>query len=143
MLLTPHFSLEELTHSDTALRLKLDNTPGPQAIANLKRLASTLEQVRDALGQPVSINVAFRSPEVNKAVGGVPDSAHQKGLAADFISPKFGNPLAICHAILDHKIVFDQLIWEGTWVHLGLSDGPPRRQVLTMREGRYMPGLVV
>lgn len=148
MNLSPHFALEEFTASQTASRLGLNNTPDPTAMQNLQRLAYALEEVRTLLNnRPILISSGFRAPRVNAAVGGVPNSAHVDGLAADFISPGFGTPLEICRAIEASAIVFDQIIQEGTWVHFAIADKgkPARRQVLTARFGngptRYTQGL--
>jgi len=83
MKLSEHFSLEELTVSETAARKGLDNTPDNDALFDLKRLASFLEDVRAAVGKPLRINSAYRAPEVNSSVGGSKTSQHCKGQAAD------------------------------------------------------------
>lgn len=131
--LSPHFSLHELTFSQTAVRLRLANTPGPEALANLYRTATMLEDVRALLGVPVIVSSGYRAPAVNAAAKGAADSAHLLGLAADFIAPAFGTPLDICRRIQAAWQSFDQLIYEGGWVHLGLSPRgvAPRREVLT------------
>jgi hypothetical protein len=146
--LTDHFSLEELTQSETAARRRIDNTPSPAVVENLTRTAQTLEQVRALLGsRPVLVSSGYRSPALNAAVGGAASSAHMTGLAADFICPGFGSPLEICRKIAASNIVFDQLIQEGTWVHVGLAPaGPkPRQQVLSASFGpgatTYVNGL--
>ena len=76
MNLSEHFTFEELTASETAARHGLDNTPGPIAQQNLVRLANFLEEVRKVLGKPISINSAYRGPEVNAAVKGSKNSQH-------------------------------------------------------------------
>jgi zinc D-Ala-D-Ala carboxypeptidase len=132
--LSEHFGLVEFTQSQTATRRGIDNTPSTMAIQNLERVAQLLEGVRTLLGNRViSISSGYRSPGVNAAVGGAPNSRHLLGLAADFTCPSFGAPRAICLKIRDSTLTFDQLIFEGTWVHLGLSPTgeQPRRQVLT------------
>ncbi|QDX22119.1 DUF882 domain-containing protein [Pandoraea pnomenusa] len=134
--LTLHFTLDELTHSQTADRRSIDNTAPDDVVANLTRLAQTLERVRVVLGsRPMTISSGYRSPDLNRAVGGARNSAHLYGLAADFICPGYGTPLQICKAIAASNIEFDQLIQEGTWVHLGLakSGEKARRQVLTAK----------
>src|SRR5439155_24929516 len=103
---------------------------------NLTRLAATLERVRQAVGNlPLHITSGYRSPELNARVGGSVNSMHMQGLAADFICPAFGVPLKVCRAIVEAKIVVDQVIHEfGEWTHLGLSpEGQaPRNQTLTI-----------
>lgn len=138
--LTPHFTLEELTITQVR---GFDNTPPPEIAARLLALAQMLENIRYILGNvPVLVNSGYRSPEVNKAVGGVPNSAHTQGYAADFIAPRFGTPLEICRALSqDHLLKFDQLIEEGTWVHCSIAP-TMRGQVLTKAPGGgYGPGL--
>jgi hypothetical protein len=134
MKLTDHFSLEELTFSETALRLGLDNTPPAPVAANLKRLAEQLETVRSVLGgRPLVISSGYRSLAVNEAVGGSMTSGHLLGLAADFVCPAFGTPLAICQELVLAGVQFDQLIQEGRWVHFAIPvEGKGwRRDILT------------
>ena len=84
MNLSPHFTLEELTFTD---HREFDNTPNDQELANLVRLAEFLEQVKTLLGgKPIMINSAFRSEEVNRAVGSKDTSQHRRGCAASAIS---------------------------------------------------------
>lgn len=132
MKLSIHFDLSEFTHSQTAIRRGIDNTPDDTILTNLYRLAQTLEQVREVLGKPIIISSGYRCPELNAAIGGSKTSAHMKGLACDFTCPAFGTPYAVALEIADSVVEFDQIIYEGTWVHLGLSDNP-RRQLLTAR----------
>ena len=143
--LTPHFTLAELTRSAWAKANGISNEPSSdQHWQNLRRLAHELERVRKVLGNnPILVSSGYRNPVVNKAVGGVPNSAHALGLAADFTCPRFGNVTQICKAIANSDIGFDQLIWEyGSWVHLGFSEGPPRGQILSKRAGAgYVIGL--
>lgn len=129
--LSEHFTLEELTASQYATRYNIDNTPSPNILGNLYVLATTLEAIRKLYNKPISISSGYRCPMLNKAVGGADNSAHKLGLAADFTI--VGIPLKdIVRDIVNSDIQFDQLIFEGTWIHLGLStDKPQRREVLT------------
>ncbi len=129
MNLSAHFSLEELTHSEIAVRKGIDNTPSAEVIANLTELAGVLEQVCVLLTVPLFIHSAYRSPKVNAAVGGSQTSAHMTGQAADFTAPQY-TPQEIAKMIAKSDIAFDQLIYEGNWVHLGIR-GDTRRQILT------------
>lgn len=148
--LSPNFSLAELTVSQAATRAGLRNVPVGTALDNLTRLARTLEQVRALLfGAPILVSSGYRSPAVNNLVGGSHKSAHMQGLAADFVAPRYGPPRDVAEAIRDSSIQFDQLIYEGTWVHLAIAAPGviPRREVLTavFRGGmptQYLPGLV-
>lgn len=132
--LNPNFSLAELTVSQAAARAGLRNVPVGTALANLHRLALFLEQVRSLLfNAPILVSSGFRSPAVNNLVGGSLSSAHMQGLAADFIAPKYGRPKVIAEALRDSALPFDQLIFEGTWVHVAIAatGAAPRRDVLT------------
>lgn len=132
MNLTEHFTLNELTVSQEAVRAGLDNTPPPDLVDALRFLAATLEDVRLLLSTPVIVTSGYRSAEVNRLVGGSPNSAHCDGFAADFIAPRYGSPAAIARAIEASSIHFDQLILEfGRWVHIGVHPVQPRRQALT------------
>jgi len=134
MQLTPHFSLAEFTRSDTARIYGLSNAPRPEHLANLRILASFLEQVRalpEVGNRPVTIESAYRSPEVNAHpdVGGVPTSDHCKGLAAD-IEVAGMSDLDLAIAIRDSSLKFDQLIREdGRTIHVSINPRM-RRQVL-------------
>lgn len=123
--LSANFLLVEFTRSATAQAQGIDNTPSLKHVANLRKLAKTLEKVRDALGgYPIIISSGYRSPELNRVVGGSATSDHANGLAADFICPGFGSALEVCEAIIAAGIPFDQLIYEQgntEWVHLGIG----------------------
>lgn len=151
--LSPHFQLSEFILSQDATRLGLANNPPAQALNNLTWLASGLmEQIRTLLGDPVVISSGYRSPAVNSAVGGSLTSAHMQGLAADFTCPGYGTPRQICQAIVDAQLRFDQLIFEGNWVHIALPFNAealrnPRRDVRTAvfaygQKTRYLKGIV-
>jgi zinc D-Ala-D-Ala carboxypeptidase len=133
--LSEHFTLAELTVSETAARRGLDNTPPPSALGNLVRLAALLEAVRTQIGRPVIVISGYRAPEVNRLVGGNTGSAHTAGRAADIISPAFGTPLQLARAIEASGLPFDQVIHEfGRWVHVSIAPegAPPRRMALTI-----------
>lgn len=121
MNLTPHFTLEEMIFSPEALRKGLDNTPSQIITDNLKMTAFNMEKVRELLGNPIHVTSGFRSPAVNVSVGGTLKSAHCQGYAVDFVCPTFGTPLEICRAIMKSDIKYDQLIFEGTWVHIAFT----------------------
>lgn len=144
--LSEHFTLDEMTFSQTAARYGIDNTPSRTVITNLTDLCTILEEVRELVRCPLLISSGYRSVDLNVTVGGSPNSRHVLGLAADFTAPGYGAPLAVAKAIAESDIPFDQVIHEfGRWVHLGLSlpGERPRRQTLTIRNARdgYLPGL--
>ena len=131
MNLTPHFTLEELTHTD---HRTLDNTPNDSEQANLQRLAKLLELVKVALGgKPVMVNSAFRSKAVNDAVGSKDTSQHRLGCAADIRVPGM-TPDQVVRAIMGHGLYFDQIIREfDAWTHISIPNTTallPRRQAL-------------
>lgn len=128
--LSPHFTLEELTFSQTAQRKGIDNAPSIEIVAHLTTLAEGLEKVRSLLGEPIHITSGYRCQLLNAAIGGARHSAHMAGYAADFVCPGFGSPLQIVKAIAQSDIAFDQCIQEGTWVHISF-DPAMRREVLT------------
>jgi hypothetical protein len=143
MQLSPNFSLSQLVYSETAERNGIDNTPPPEVVPNLKRLAAGLEAVRKLLGAPLEISSGYRCAALNESVGGSSASQHVLGLAADFVCPGFGTPLEVAHAIQRSGLEFDQCILEyGRWVHVSFSDAP-RGRTLTIydeKEG-YIAGL--
>jgi len=132
MRLTPHFTLEELTFSETATRLGIDNTPSIEVRQNLEKLALGLENVRELLGHPIYISSGFRCIDLNNILKSKPTSAHVKGLAADFKSC-YGNPNSIVFAIINSDIPYDQVINEyDRWVHISFAENgkAPRKQAL-------------
>jgi hypothetical protein len=143
MQLSPNFSLSELVYSETAEERGIDNTPPPEVVENLKRLAAGLEAVRALLGAPLEISSGYRCAALNEAVGGSSTSQHIQGLAVDFECPGFGSPLEVARAIQQSDVEFDQCILEyGRWVHLSFGDAP-RRRMLTIydEEKGYLAGL--
>ena len=142
MQLSEHFSLGELTASEIAVRKGLDNSPTGVELDNLVRLAQKLEEVRKVLGKPIMVNSAFRSIEVNEAVGGVKTSQHCLGCAADIRIPNM-TPDEVCRAIIASKIQYDQLIREfDSWTHISIpntADATPRNQTLIIDKAGTRP----
>lgn len=135
MQLTDHFSLVELTCTDTGL----PNNPLPHEIDNLKELAKGLESVRKLFNKPIDVSSGFRSAAANKAVGGAYNSAHLSGYAADITIQGLTNK-EICEEIVKSDIQFDQLIDEDKngrqWVHISF-DPQLRGQWLVFSNGQY------
>jgi hypothetical protein len=136
--LTPNFTLAELTHSETAERLGLDNQPDAAQLANLTRLADMLEQVRALLRKPIIVTSALRTLPVNRAIGSKDTSQHTKGCAADIKVPGL-TPDQVVRAIVASGLSFDQVIREfakpngSGWTHLSIpntTDTSPRRMAL-------------
>ena len=129
--MTPHFTLEELTHTDHST---LDNTPNEQELANLQRLAEFLEEVKEALGgKPIMVNSAFRSKQVNDAVGSKDTSQHRIGCAVDIRVPQL-TPDQVVKTIIASGLPYDQIIREfDRWTHISIPNTPdaaPRKQAL-------------
>lgn len=137
MNLSPNFTLEELTTTD---HRQFDNTPNETERANLVRLAGLLELVKVALGgKPIMVNSAFRSKQVNDAVGSKDTSQHRIGCAADIRVPGV-TPDQVVKAVIAAKLPFDQLIREfDRWTHISVPNNEstkPRGQVLIIdRQG--------
>jgi uncharacterized protein YcbK (DUF882 family) len=142
MKLSPNFTLEELTQSEIANRKGLDNTPTEEVKTNLVRLAHFLEEVRRVLGRPIMVNSAYRSPEVNKAVGSKPTSQHCMGCAAD-IKILGVTPDNVIKELLTTNLEYDQLIREfDSWVHISIPNkfaDKPRKQVLIIDKSGTRP----
>lgn len=145
MNLTKHFTLESLIFSQTAGRVGIDNTPPEDVIEHLKFAAMHMETIRYLLGdKPIIVSSGYRSPELNRAIGGATNSAHQFGYAIDFTCPEFGTPFAIAQFLEGKPINYDQLIYEfRDWVHISF-DPRNRKQSLTIFSGAqgYLPGIV-
>ena len=133
MNLSPNFTLEEMTASETAVRYGIDNTPDNDVLMNLRRLALFLEDVRTAVGMPLRINSAYRSIEANRIVGGKSTSQHCRGVAAD-LKVKGMTPDQVVKAIIAAKLPYDQVIREfDSWTHVSISntkDEKPRKMAL-------------
>ena len=131
MKLSEHFSLNEFTASQEASRRGFENSPPPAVTEKLRMLAATLEQVRTLLGNnAIRISSGYRCLALNRAIGSGDLSAHVLGYAVDFTCPGFGTAKEVAKKIAESPIKFDQLIYEGTWIHLSV-DPRNRREVLT------------
>lgn len=131
MSLSEHFTLEELTHTD---HREFSNEPNESETENLKRLAAFLEQVKTVLGgKPIMVNSAFRSKEVNDAVGSKDTSQHRIGCAADIRVPGM-TPDEVVKAVIVSELDYDQIIREfDRWTHISIpnkKETPARKQAL-------------
>ena len=157
MQITEHFSLKELTRSETARRAGIENKPSSTEMDNIYYTAQQLEKIRAYVGRGIIVTSCFRSERVNKLVGGSPTSAHRFGLAADCDAVGLTS-LAFAKLLIkmrdEGKLTFDQLILEfpergdGAWVHIGFRrNSPMRNQIMTATKkgGKtvYLPGLHV
>lgn len=129
-----YFKLSEFINSATANRLGIDNIPSFEVVDNLNRLADYLDGIRSKFGKPILISSGYRCPMLNKAVGGVVNSQHLKGLAADLVCSDMEKLLSIIRETKG----FDQVITEHNkgsksyWIHVSVAPvfGKPRNQVI-------------
>lgn len=147
MQISPHFTLEEFTRSDTAARLGIDNTPPADVVEELRATALMMERVREILGAPIVISSGYRCLALNRAVGSKDTSAHVWGGAVDFTCEAFGTPLEIAQRLSQRQALlgYDQIIHEWKrWVHIGRARSglQPRAELLTIDSRGTRAGLV-
>ena len=134
MRLSENFTLNEMCFSQTALRKNIDNSPNPEIINNLKLLTQNiLQKLRDQLGA-IRVTSGYRSPALNRAIGGARKSMHMTGNSADIViirDGKMDNRL-IFDAVIELGLDFDQMIWEfgGKWIHISYNKDCNRNQIL-------------
>ena len=143
--MSKYFSLSEMTHSGTALRLGIANDPNEAQIKDLKRLMDYLDKVREAFGKAIIVTSGLRSPELNDRIGGSDKSQHMKGQAAD-IRPHDIKELRLLFATIRKVGGFDQLIYEEPagrtpWIHVSIAptNRPPRGEVKRWDGRTYKP----
>jgi putative chitinase len=144
MNLSPNFTLEEATFSDTAVRLGINNQPSPEQLENMKITAQGMETIRKLLGKPIRVNSWLRLPALNQAIGGALKSSHMDGWAVDFTCPAFGDPYTVAKALKESDIQVDQVIHEyGRWVHVSFAP-EMRGQFLTIfkPDNKYKVGIL-
>lgn len=149
MQLSPHFTLAELTASNKAAQLGIDNTPAPELVPRLVLVAEMLERIRSTLNTPVTVTSGYRCPALNRAVGGVTSSDHTQGHAADIVAPGFGTPYQVASLLapLVETLGVGQLILEGIggkqWVHCSTSI-PERlvNRIITITDNGVAIGIV-
>ncbi len=154
MRLSKNFVLSEVTRSNTAKRLSIDNEPTKKHLENLQRLISNLIQpMRDELG-PIRITSGYRNPNLNRAIGGSSKSQHCKGEALDLQFWKDGQMCnkEIFDWIVESGLDFDQMIneFDYSWIHLSLRKKENRKSVLIAYkddEGdtayKYAPDIII
>jgi zinc D-Ala-D-Ala carboxypeptidase len=145
MKVSQHISLNEATKSQTALRRGIDNTPSEEVLNSMKIVAEKcFEPIRNHHGKAIGISSFYRSPELNKAIGGSRTSDHCRGRAIDIDADIYNNGITNAEIFhwLRENVEFDQLIWEyGTdsnpaWVHVSYRPGENRGQVLKAVRGK-------
>lgn len=142
MNLSKHFTLAELTYSDTARKLGIKNLPSTEQIQNLGCLVqNVLEPLRVMLDKPILVTSGFRNELLNKKVGGSANSQHTQGRAAD-IQVQGLTPEELYKYIKNSSLIYDQLILEitknGKWVHISYNKKFNRQQKLIYRNNRYL-----
>ena len=140
--ISDHISFKEATHSETAKRLGIKNTPSEDHIKNMQLVSEKIfEPLREWADHPIRINSMYRSEELNSRIGGAISSAHKEGLAIDLTSIGSKTNLELFYYIKDN-LDFDQLIWEfgdePRWLHVSYKKEGNRKQVLvTKKQGVY------
>ena len=153
MRLSKNFVLSEITRSNTAKRKGISNEPTKEHLSNMQRLITNLLQpMRNALG-PIRISSGYRSPKLNRAIGGSSRSQHCKGEALDLQFWKDGQMCnkEIYDWIIDNAIEFDQMIneFDFSWIHISLKQKKNRKNVLEAYKDdngdtayRYAPDII-
>ena len=138
--LSEHFKLGEMTRSSS--HPEVYNIPSHEAIANLKRVCGWLEVLRERYGKPIIINSGYRSPQLNKKIGGVPTSNHLTGCAADIRVENMEQLIRYAAILLDYADEshqdFDELLIErnrygAIWLHFAVRPKGNRRKVAFIR----------
>lgn len=133
--LTPHITIAEATHSNTAKRLGIENKPTDEHLGNMLTVGQMIfEPLREYVGGPIKINSFYRSPELNKAIGGSAKSQHCKGQAIDIDDVYGYKTNAQMYEWIKKNLDFDQMIWEfgdmhnPSWVHVSYVDAQQNRK---------------
>lgn len=137
--ISKHFTLYEICYSQTAQKQKIDNTPTAPVIENARALIKkVLEPIREYFNKAVNVNCMFRSPQLNASpwINGATNSQHKFGQACDFTVS--GVALQEVFDWIKHNLVFDQLIDEGSWIHVSYSLERNRKQALRLANKNYV-----
>lgn len=119
-----YFTIKEMTKSQTAKLYHIDNTPTEKVIGNLKKVMYILDMIRIYIGKPVLINSGYRCKKLNEMVGGVQESMHTKGLAADFRTGKKEDINVMFKFLKENQKEFKiiELINYTNFIHMGVSE---------------------
>ena len=141
--MSKYFTLDEMTHSNTAVRRGIPNVPNADQVKDLKRLMEYLDRIREAFGQAIGVTSGFRSKELNRAIGGAKNSQHMLGQAADIVTSG-AKTLRDLFDLIRKRGGFHQLIWEqtakSTWIHVSIppEGKPPKGEVLKFDGKNYV-----
>lgn len=130
-----YFTIEELSRSERARKLGIDNTPSKKEVEALTALVdNVLDPLRESWGKPIRVTSGYRSERVNKAVGGVKSSHHLKGMAADITTGNKVDNARLFQLVLDLKLPFTQMIDESnfSWIHISYDPSNLKRQMLKL-----------
>lgn len=135
--ISEHFTLFDVCNSSTALLKGIDNRPTAQVVTNATALIkNVLEKIRTHFNSPVFVNCMYRSPELNKVIGGVSTSQHITGQAADIVVQ--GRTIEEVFDYVRKNLIYDQVIQEGSWLHVSFSLVKNRKQALRFINGKYI-----
>jgi zinc D-Ala-D-Ala carboxypeptidase len=151
MHLSPHFTVDEFTASDTAARRSIDNHLPASMLVAAGQTCDMLERIRAHLSRaagrdvPILLTSGYRCPSLNAAIGGAPASDHVFGRAVDFKAPSFGSAFEVASALAPHvvELGIGQLIHEfGAWVHVSTRVPPlPVNRIITISKAGTVAGI--
>lgn len=140
-----YFSIKELSASNEARKMGIDNTPTHEAVESLTALVeAVLDPLRERYGYPIHVSSGYRCKRLNTAVGGAKTSQHMTGEAAD-IYVNEAKDKAMLFSMIYYLLPYDQLIWEKgsdeapAWIHVSYRDGNNRRECLRYDGKKYYP----
>ena len=133
--ISEHYTIFNVVNSATAMSKKIDNRPTAQNIINATALA---KNILEKIPFPFKINCWLRNAVLNKAVGGEPTSQHQSAQAIDITPIK--DSIELVYQWIKKNLIYDQLIHEGTWIHVSFSLVKNRKQALRLVNGKYIAG---
>jgi hypothetical protein len=131
--ISKHFNYEEFEHSQEANELGIENLIPSDKIRFAVRLLvlNLLQPLRDKVKRPLVLNSGYRSPALNKAVGGAKDSQHLKGEAVDISCQNAMEVLLLAQIIFRYSLPFDQMILHDSFLHVSFkANGPQRHQII-------------
>ena len=141
--MSKYFTLQEMTHSNTAVSRGIPNVPNADQVKDLKRLIEYLDPIREEFRQAIGVTSGFRSKELNRAIGGAKNSQHMLGQAADIVTSG-AKTLRDLFDLIRKRGGFHQLIWEqtprSTWIHVSIppEGESPKGEILNFDGKKYV-----